>query len=138
MASTAAPTARADAGMNPALKDALLAAFVTFVLLAPMLGMRTTSGPTGMTLEFHFEWVFLFTAIVFAVANACVPRDSGNPAAATRTKKMGKTAVSTTAWSEETAQSYIAQARSSFRPRPSRSSHVDFAIVASLTRPTPE
>ena len=74
-------------------------------------------------------------AIVFAVANACVPRDSGNPAAATRTKKMGKTAVSTTAWSEDTAQSYIAQARSSFRPKPSRSSHVDFAIIASLTRP---
>ena len=52
--------------MAPALKDALLAAFVTFVLLAPMLGMRTASGPTGMTLEFHFEWVFLFTALVFA------------------------------------------------------------------------
>jgi branched-chain amino acid transport system permease protein len=66
MATTAAPTARAEAGMTPALKDALLAAFVTFVLLAPMLGMRTTSGPDGMTLAFHFEWVFLFTAIVFA------------------------------------------------------------------------
>ncbi|MGD9507245.1 MAG: high-affinity branched-chain amino acid ABC transporter permease LivM [Geminicoccaceae bacterium] len=66
MASTAAPTARAETGMSPALKDALLAAFVTFVLLAPMLGMRTTSGPDGMTLEFHFESVFLFTALVFA------------------------------------------------------------------------
>ena len=66
MASTAAPTARAEAGMTPALKDALLAAFVTFVLLTPMLGMRTASGPGGMTLEFHFEWVFLFTALVFA------------------------------------------------------------------------
>jgi branched-chain amino acid transport system permease protein len=66
MASAAAPTARTESSMTPALKDALLAAFVTFVLLAPMLGMRTTSGPDGMTLEFHFEWVFLFTALVFA------------------------------------------------------------------------
>ena len=48
---------RPPPGMAPALRDALLAAFVTFVLLAPMLGMRTASGPTGMTLEFHFEWV---------------------------------------------------------------------------------
>ena len=65
MATTAA-TADPAAGMQPALKDALLAAFVAFVLLAPMLGMRTTSGPDGMTLEFHFEWVLLFTALVFA------------------------------------------------------------------------
>ena len=65
MATTAA-TADPAAGMQPALKDALLAAFVTFVLLAPMLGMRTTSGPDGMTLEFHFEWVLLLTALVFA------------------------------------------------------------------------
>ena len=66
MAVTATTSAPAGAGMSPALKDALLAAFVTFVLLAPMLGMRTASGPTGMTLEFHFEWVLLFTALVFA------------------------------------------------------------------------
>ena len=66
MATTAATADSAAAGMAPALKDALLAAFVTFVLLAPMLGMRTASGPDGMTLEFHFEWVFLLTAIVFA------------------------------------------------------------------------
>ncbi len=66
MATSAAPTAPAAAGMSPVLKDALLAAFVTFVLLTPMLGMRTASGPGGMTLEFHFEWVFLFTALVFA------------------------------------------------------------------------
>ena len=66
MASTAAPAVRQDAGMNPALKDALLSALVAFILLAPMLGMRTTSGMEGMTLEFHFEWVFLLTAIVFA------------------------------------------------------------------------
>ena len=65
MATTTA-TADPAAGMQPALKDALLAAFVTFVLLAPMLGMRTTSGPDGMTLEFHFEWVLLLTALVFA------------------------------------------------------------------------
>ena len=66
MATTAATAEEAPAGMAPALKDALLAAFVTFVLLAPMLGMRTASGPDGMTLEFHFEWVFLLTAVVFA------------------------------------------------------------------------
>ena len=66
MASTTAATPATTSGMAPALRDALLAAFVTFVLLAPMLGMRTASGPTGMTLEFHFEWVLLFTAIVFA------------------------------------------------------------------------
>ncbi|MFO1050199.1 MAG: high-affinity branched-chain amino acid ABC transporter permease LivM [Geminicoccaceae bacterium] len=66
MASTAAPAVRQEGGMNPALKDALLSALVAFILLAPMLGMRTTSGMEGMTLEFHFEWVFLLTAIVFA------------------------------------------------------------------------
>ncbi len=55
MATTAATAEGATAGMAPALKDALLAAFVTFVLLAPLLGMRTASGPDGMTLEFHFE-----------------------------------------------------------------------------------
>jgi branched-chain amino acid transport system permease protein len=65
MATSAATTARATAGMAPALKEALLAALVAFVLLAPMLGMRTTSGPTGMTLAFHFEWVFLLAGIVF-------------------------------------------------------------------------
>jgi branched-chain amino acid transport system permease protein len=63
---TAAAEARSPATLQPALKDALLAAFVTFVLMAPLLGMRTTSGPEGMTLEFHFEWVLLATAIVFA------------------------------------------------------------------------
>ncbi|MEK0083708.1 high-affinity branched-chain amino acid ABC transporter permease LivM [Benzoatithermus flavus] len=57
--------ARGASVLQPALKDALLAAFVTFVLLAPLLGMRTTSGPEGMTLEFHFEAVLLATAIVF-------------------------------------------------------------------------
>jgi branched-chain amino acid transport system permease protein len=64
---------RVAAGVNgipgrlaPALKDALLAALVAFVLLAPLLGMRTTSGPTGLTLDFDFEWVLLLTAIVFA------------------------------------------------------------------------
>ena len=69
MASTAAPAVRQEGGMNPALKDALLSALVAFILLAPMLGMRTTSGMEGMTLEFHFEWVFLLTAIVFAGPN---------------------------------------------------------------------
>src|SRR5687767_729248 len=71
-------------------------------------------------------------AMVLAVANACVPRDSGSPAAATRTKKIGNTAVSTTAWSAETAQSYIAHARNSGRPRPSRSSH-DLAAGVAVT-----
>jgi branched-chain amino acid transport system permease protein len=65
MATSAATTARATAGIAPALKEALLAAFVAFVLLAPMLGMRTTSGPTGMTLAFHFGWVLLLAGIVF-------------------------------------------------------------------------
>ena len=66
MATGAAATTPTAGLATPALKEALAAAFVTFVLLAPMLGMRTASGPTGMTLEFHFEWVFLATAIVFA------------------------------------------------------------------------
>jgi branched-chain amino acid transport system permease protein len=66
MAITTATTPAATSAMAPALKDALLAALVAIVLLAPMLGMRTTSGPQGMTLAFHFEWVFLLTAIVFA------------------------------------------------------------------------
>src|SRR5215212_7406727 len=65
MATSAAATTPSVSLAAPALKEALAAAFVTFVLLAPMLGMRTTSGPTGMTLEFHFEWVFLAAAIVF-------------------------------------------------------------------------
>jgi branched-chain amino acid transport system permease protein len=65
MASATVSADRPAAGMAPALKEALLTAFVAFVLLAPMLGMRTTSGPTGMTLEFHFGAVFLLTAIAF-------------------------------------------------------------------------
>ena len=65
MASSATVTAgRADA-YAPALKEALLAAMVTFVMLAPLIGMRTASGPDGMTLEFHFGFVFLATAVVF-------------------------------------------------------------------------
>jgi branched-chain amino acid transport system permease protein len=67
MATSVATTVNGVSGrLAPAMKDALLAAFVAFVLLAPLLGMRTTSGPTGLTLEFHFEWVLLLTAIAFA------------------------------------------------------------------------
>jgi branched-chain amino acid transport system permease protein len=66
MATSVAITAgRVSGRVAPALRDALLAAFVAFVLLAPLLGMRTTSGPTGLTLDFHFGWVLLLTAIVF-------------------------------------------------------------------------
>lgn len=65
MASTVSAAAARMSSHQPALKEALLAALVTFVMLAPLLGMRTTSGPTGMTLEYHFGWVFIATAIVF-------------------------------------------------------------------------
>ena len=66
MASTATATSRVTARSPAALKEALLAALVTFVLLAPLLGMRTASGPDGMTLEFHFGWVLIACALVFA------------------------------------------------------------------------
>ena len=65
MATSAATTAQTTSSAVPALREALLTAFVAFILLAPMLGMRTTSGPTGMTLAFHFEWVLLLTGLVF-------------------------------------------------------------------------
>jgi branched-chain amino acid transport system permease protein len=48
------------------LKDALLAAFVALVLFTPLLGMRTVGGPAGMSLEFHFDWVLIAVAVVFA------------------------------------------------------------------------
>jgi branched-chain amino acid transport system permease protein len=65
MATTVATATTGPSAIAPALKQALLAAFVAFVLLAPLLGMRTTGGPTGMTLAFHFEYVFLAVAVVF-------------------------------------------------------------------------
>ena len=58
MASTAAaPTACAPTGMSPALKEALLAAFVTFVLLAPCSACGPRAAPAGHDAEFHFGWV---------------------------------------------------------------------------------
>lgn len=63
MATTSvASQARTGSSLAPLLKDALLAALVAFVLLAPLLGMRIAG---GMRLEFHFEYVLLGTAIVF-------------------------------------------------------------------------
>lgn len=48
------------------VKDAALAAFVAFALLAPILGMETVVGPDGrLTLAFHFDLVALGVAIVF-------------------------------------------------------------------------
>ena len=52
--------------MAPALKDALAGRLRRLRAAGPLLGMRTASGPTGMTLEFRFEWVFLLAAVVFA------------------------------------------------------------------------
>ena len=43
----------------------------------------------------------MMAAIVLAVARACVPRDSGRPAAATRMKKIGNTAVNTVVYNAE-------------------------------------
>ena len=83
MASTAAATSRATAGSPAALKEALLAAFVTFVLLAPLLGMRTASGPDGMTLEFHFGWVFLSHARWYSPAVCCWSPGAGGPSGMT-------------------------------------------------------
>jgi branched-chain amino acid transport system permease protein len=65
MATTVATATTGQSAIAPALKQALLAALVAFVLLAPLLGMRTASGPTGMTLDFHFEYVLLAVAAVF-------------------------------------------------------------------------
>lgn len=66
MATTvAAGAGTASSRYSPLLKEALLAAFVAFVLLAPLLGMRTTSGPGGMTLTFRFGEVLIATGIVF-------------------------------------------------------------------------
>ena len=104
MATTTAVTGAAGtSALQPALKDALLAAFVTFVLLAPLLGMRTTSGPEGMTLEFHFEWVLLATAIVFvgrlALALWRNSRQGAAPAAPNKTlARVGQTISARSAW----------------------------------------
>ena len=100
MAATASTAAPATAGIAPALKEALLTALVALVLLTPMLGMRTTSGPTGMTLQFHFDWVLLLTAIVFAGRLAlALLRNSGvsfaMPAAATG---LGRTLAEQSRW----------------------------------------
>ena len=66
MAATVAPgQAAARPRPAPMLKDALLAALVAFVLLAPLLGLRTTSGAGGLTLTFNFGYVFLAVAAVF-------------------------------------------------------------------------
>src|SRR4051812_48748178 len=65
-ATTVATGVPATGSLMPAVKESALAALVTFVLLGPLLGMRTASGPTGMTLDFHFGWVFLAAALVFA------------------------------------------------------------------------
>ena len=62
------------------------------------------------------------TAIVVAQANRAVATAGGRPAAATALKNGGKTAVMMVIWNAEFAQSYIAQARSSGRSRPRRSS----------------
>ena len=70
MATTvAAGAGTASSRYSPLLKEALLAAFVAFVLLAPLLGMRTTSGPGGMTLTFRFGEVLIATGIVFIGPN---------------------------------------------------------------------
>jgi branched-chain amino acid transport system permease protein len=99
---TAAARAAGASSLQPALKDALLAAFVTFVLLAPLLGMRTTSGPEGMTLEFHFEWVLLATAIVFAGRLALTlwqgRRGAARAAPNPTLKRIGETISARSAW----------------------------------------
>jgi branched-chain amino acid transport system permease protein len=63
----ARPAAAATgASIGPALREASVTALVALVLLAPLLGMRTSSGPTGPTLTFHFGWVAVAVAVVFA------------------------------------------------------------------------
>ena len=57
-------------------------------------------------------------AMVLAIPNACVPWAGDRSTAATLRKKIGKTAVEITVCIDDTAQSYIAQARSSRRCRP--------------------
>ena len=97
---TSAAASTASAGLSaPALKEALAAAFVTFVLLAPMLGMRTASGPTGMTLEFHFEWVFL-------ADGDRVPGSSGVDRAPRRRPVLHRTGRSVRLGDSIAAQSY--------------------------------
>ncbi|MFO1074857.1 MAG: high-affinity branched-chain amino acid ABC transporter permease LivM [Geminicoccaceae bacterium] len=65
MAATAVPTTRPAAGsLAPLLKDGLIAGAIAFVLLLPLLGMRTTSGSGGLTLEFQLGQVVLATALV--------------------------------------------------------------------------
>jgi hypothetical protein len=56
----------AGASIGPAVREASVTALVALVLLAPLLGMRTSSGPTGPTLTFHFGWVAIAVAVVFA------------------------------------------------------------------------
>jgi branched-chain amino acid transport system permease protein len=65
MATTVAAATANGSRLAPLVKEGLLAAGVAFVLLAPLLGMRTTSGSGGMTLTFQFRYVLLACAVVF-------------------------------------------------------------------------
>ncbi|MFO1038308.1 MAG: high-affinity branched-chain amino acid ABC transporter permease LivM [Geminicoccaceae bacterium] len=62
-AAVAPSTATVDWGA--AVKDAAIAAALTFVLLMPLLGMETVSSTGGMSLDFHLKWVLVGAAIVF-------------------------------------------------------------------------
>ncbi len=62
----------------------------------------------------------IVTAIVVAHAKRAVASVGERPAAAKSLKKRGKTAVITVVWNAEFAQSYMAQARSSGRFKPTR------------------
>ena len=62
----------------------------------------------------------IVTASVVAQAKREVATSAGSPAAAYSLKNGGNTATMTVVQNAELAQSYIAQARSSGRPRPSR------------------
>ena len=66
MIARTAATPTNGTSLGPAVREASVTALVALVLLVPLLGMRTSSGPTGPTLAFHFGWVAVAVAVVFA------------------------------------------------------------------------
>ncbi|MCS6877213.1 MAG: high-affinity branched-chain amino acid ABC transporter permease LivM [Geminicoccaceae bacterium] len=83
-----APAVSVVPGLGARVKDAALAAFVAFVLLAPILGMETVPGPDGrLTLDFHFDLVAIGAlgvflgrlALSFALRGRPLPRAAAGP-----------------------------------------------------------
>src|SRR5262245_9004298 len=52
-------------GLGAILVDCAIAALITFVIAAPIMGLRTVNSPGGMTLQQHWGKVLTAVAVVF-------------------------------------------------------------------------